>query len=83
MFFFETGRAPVRVEKRFDLPIVFFANQARIPYLGIALPSLKTNDQFLSGLSINATTLAKPVQTKVLADMDAIVAKEFDKRLPD
>ena len=80
--FFETGRAPVRVEKRFDLPIVFFANQARIPYLGIALPSLKTNDQFLSGLRINATTLAKPVQTKVLADMDAIVAKEFDKDYP-
>ena len=80
--FFETGRAPVRVEKRFDLPVVFFANKARIPYLGIALPSLKTNDEFLSGLSINATNLAKPVQTKVLADMDAIVAKEFDKDYP-
>jgi uncharacterized protein len=80
--FFETGRAPVRVEKRFDLPIVFFANQARIPYLGIALPSLKTNDQFLSGLRINTNTLAQPVQTKVLADMDAIVAKEFDKDYP-
>jgi hypothetical protein len=80
--FFETGRAPVRVEKRFDLPIVFFANQSRIPYLGIALPSLKTNDQFLSGLMINATTLDQPVQTKVLADMDAIVAKEFDKDYP-
>ena len=80
--FFETGRAPVRVEKRFDLPIVFFANQARIPYLGIALPSLKTNDQFLSGLRIKATTLSKPIQTKVLADMDAIVAKEFDKDYP-
>ena len=80
--FFETGRAPVRVEKRFDLPIVFFANQSRIPYLGIALPSLKTNDQFLSGLRINATTLDQPVQTKVLADMDAIVAKEFDKNYP-
>lgn len=80
--FFETGRAPVRVEKRFDLPIVFFANQSRVPYLGIALPSLKTNDQFLSALRIEATTLAKPIQTKLLANMDAIIAKEFDKDYP-
>jgi len=80
--FFETGRAPIRVEKRFDLPIAFFANQARIPYLGIALPSLKTNDQFLSRLRINTSILDKPIQTKVLANMDAIVAKEFDKNYP-
>lgn len=80
--FFETGRAPIRVEKRFDLPIAFFANQARIPYLGIALPSLKTNNQFLSGLRINTSTLEEPIQTKVLSDMDAIIAKEFDNDYP-
>ena len=45
-YVFRDRSSSVRVEKRFDLPIVFFANQARIPYLGIALPSLKTNDQF-------------------------------------
>ena len=46
--FFETGRAPVRLEKRFDLPVMFFSTTSRIPYLGIAMPSLKINDQYAS-----------------------------------
>ncbi len=78
--FFETGRAPVRVERRFDLPIVFFSSQSRIPYLGVAFPTLKTADQFLPSLSVQAD--GKQVQTKPLADMDAIIAKEFEKDYP-
>jgi hypothetical protein len=80
--FFETGRAPVRIEKRFDLPIIFFANQSRIPYLGIALPTIKTNDMFMPFLTIRASNQNKPVRTKVIADLDAIVAKEFEKNYP-
>ena len=78
--FFETGRAPVRVERRFDLPIVFFSSQSRIPYLGVAFPTLKTADQFLPSLRVQAD--GKQVQTKPLADMDAIIAKEFEKDFP-
>lgn len=78
--FFETGRAPIRVERRFDLPIVFFANQARIPYLGVAFPMLKTAEQFMPSLQVQAN--GEIVQTKPLADMDAIIAKEFEKDFP-
>jgi hypothetical protein len=78
--FFETGRAPVRVERRFDLPIVFFSSQSRIPYLGVAFPTLKTADQFLPSLSVQAD--GKQVKTKPLADMDGIIAKEFEKDFP-
>ena len=78
--FFETGRAPVRVERRFDLPIVFFSNQTRIPYLGVAFPMLKTTEQFMPSLNVQAD--GDLVQTKPLADMDAIIAKEFEKDFP-
>ena len=44
--FYESGRAPVRVEKRFDLPVVFFATNARIPYLGLALLASRPLERF-------------------------------------
>jgi hypothetical protein len=78
--FFETGRAPVRVEKRFDLPLFFFSATSRVPYLGIAFPSLRLNDQFLKDIKVFPTMdKSKSVTTKLLADMDAIVAQEFDE----
>ena len=46
--FLETGRAPVRREKRIDLPLVFFSATSRLPYLGIAFPTLYVNDQYLT-----------------------------------
>ena len=78
--FFETGRAPVRVEKRFDLPLFFFSATSRVPYLGIAFPSLRLNDQFLKDINVFPTMdKSKAVTTKLLADMDAIVAQEFNE----
>jgi hypothetical protein len=78
--FFETGRAPVRVEKRFDLPLFFFSPTSRVPYLGIAFPSLRINDQFLKDIKVFPTMdKSKVVTTKLLADMDAIVAQEFNE----
>ena len=78
--FFETGRAPVRVEKRFDLPLFFFSATSRVPYLGIAFPSLRINDQFLKDIKVFPTMdKSKAVTTKLLADMDAIVAQEFNE----
>lgn len=80
--FFETGRVPVRREKRFDLPLVFFSPMSRIPFLGITFPTLKTNENFLSGLDVYGKKNSTPVRTQLLADMDAIVAKEFEKDFP-
>ena len=78
--FFETGRAPVRLERRFDLPLFFFRATSRIPYLGLAFPILRTNDQYLTDLDIfSSGNAGKSVGTKLLADMDAIVAQEFDQ----
>jgi len=78
--FFETGRAPVRLERRFDLPIFFFSAQSRIPYLGVAFPILQTNDQYLSDLEIfTSDAKGETKGTALLADMDAIVAQEFDQ----
>lgn len=78
--FFETGRAPVRREKRFDLPLVFFSPTSRLPYLGIAFPVLRTNESFLSKLEVSTSN--QITRTFPLADMDAIVAKEYEKDYP-
>jgi hypothetical protein len=78
--FFETGRAPVRLERRFDLPLFFFSATSRIPYLGIAFPTLRTNNQFLGNLDVMTQgDQENGVSTELLADMDAIVAQEFDQ----
>jgi len=78
--FFETGRAPVRMERRFDLPLFFFSATSRIPYLGIAFPTLHTNDQYLADLEVfSSSNRSEKMGTELLADMDAIVAQEFDQ----
>jgi hypothetical protein len=78
--FFETGRAPVRIERRFDLPLFFFSATSRIPYLGIAFPTLRTNDQYLADLEVfSSSNKDEKMGTELLADMDAIVAQEFDQ----
>ena len=76
--FFETGRAPVRREKRFDLPLVFLSPTSRLPYAGFALPVLVTNDNFLETLEVRGDTKDAWSQTVPLADLDGIVA-EFAK----
>ena len=78
--FFETGRAPVRMERRFDLPLFFLSATSRIPYLGLAFPTLRTNDQYLEDLDVfSSSEKGNSVGTELLADMDAIVAHEFDQ----
>ena len=78
--FFETGRAPVRLERRFDLPIFFLSATSRIPYLGIAFPTLQTNDQYVRDLDIFTSDRGvSPHKTELLCDMDAIVAQEFEE----
>ena len=77
--FFETGRAPVRLEKRFDLPLIFFSSTSRIPYLGVAMPSLKFNNQYLKDLKVSTRDPLLSVQSEILADFDIIVSQEFEK----
>lgn len=77
--FFETGRVPTRLEKRFDLPIVFFSSTSRIPYLGIAMPVLKFNDEYLKDISVSINSPSLSVRSKILADFDIIVSQEFDR----
>lgn len=80
--FFETGRSPVRLEKRFDLPIMFFKSTSRIPYLGLAMPSLRFNEQYIQDLMVSEKGTNSFVQTKMLADFDLIVSQEFEKFYP-
>jgi hypothetical protein len=80
--FFETGRSPVRLEKRFDLPIMFFKSTSRIPYLGLAMPSLGFNEQYIKDLKVSEKGNNSLVQTKMLADFDLIVSQEFEKFYP-
>jgi hypothetical protein len=80
--FFETGRAPVRVEKRFDLPLMYFSGTSRIPYLGIAMPSLVYNDQFVQDLKVFEKEGVGEVTTQILADFDSIVSQEFESYYP-
>ena len=80
--FFETGRAPVRREKRFDLPLIFLSETSRLPYAGLALPTLVTNDNFLETLEVRGQNESSWSRTVPLADMDGIVAKEFAKDYP-
>ena len=77
--FLETGRSPVRLEKRFDLPVMFFSATSRIPYLGISLPSLKFNDQYLKDLQVSSADNSTSFRTEILADFDLIVSQEFEK----
>ncbi len=80
--FFETGRAAVRREKRYDLPVLFFSATSRIPYLGLAFPVLMTNDNFLAGLEVIDESGDGITQTLPLADLDAIISLEFARNFP-
>lgn len=80
--FFETGRSPVRLEKRFDLPIMFFKSTSRIPYMGIAMPSLGFDEQYIMDLMVSEKGTNSLTKTKMLADFDLIVSQEFEKFYP-
>lgn len=79
--FFETGRAPVRREKRYDFPLSLLSPTSRVPYLGLAFPTLVLNENFLSHLEVSFDS-NQTIRTLPLANMDAIVANEFDKEFP-
>ncbi|MFP6900639.1 MAG: hypothetical protein VCA36_06825, partial [Opitutales bacterium] len=80
--YFETGRAATRRESRIELPILFFDETARVPYVGVALPKLFYHDAFAPDVTITGQGITSPPKLRMLADMDAIITKEFKKELP-
>ncbi len=75
----ETGRAPVRDQIRIDLPL-FIVGVGKLPYIGAAFPTLKPQDGHLPSLQVSAGETK--ASTATLANMDAIVGREFKDELP-
>ena len=76
---FETGRAPRREQKQIDIPL-YFVGDGNVPYVGIALPVLVSQFNYVS--SLNVVAGGKTVQSRRLADMEAIISREFADELP-
>jgi len=75
---YETGMAPIRKQIRIDLPLYII--QGDIPHISINFPYLKKEDSFAP--TLNIATADSVVKTELLADMDAIVRREFNDLLP-
>lgn len=74
---YESGLGPAKYEERVDLPIFLFSNS--LYYTGIALPKLYFRNPSYEHLSIknNSNDISR---TYIIADVDSIVAAEFNKR---
>ena len=75
---FETGCAPVRNQFKIDLPIYIFARN--VPQISMNFPYLEYQKSFTQALGISAD--GQPQALETLADMDAIVKREFNQLLP-
>lgn len=75
---FATGTAPMRGEIRLDIPVFLFARD--VDYVGANFPKLLFNANFMRQLNINVQ--GQHYATQLLADMDSIVAQEFENDLP-
>ena len=75
---FETGIAPWRIQRRIDIPTFFISRD--VPYVGMALPELV----FHSGQAPSLAVIADGVRqnTRLVADMDAVVGQEFKAEFP-
>ena len=76
---FETGNAPARGEIRIDLPLMIVGVKS-VSYVGAAFPTLKPQDGHLSHLEVAAGETKET--TRLLANMDAIIGREFKDELP-
>jgi len=73
---FETGRAPMRDEVKVEVPLFV----TRLSYIGMAFPKLVFLENFASSLTVTAGGVTET--TGVVADLDAIVARDFQDELP-
>jgi len=76
---FETGIAPMRDQIRIDLPLILVGVRG-VSYTGAAFPTLKPQDGHLSHLEVTAGETKET--TASLANMDAIIGREFKDELP-
>lgn len=76
---FETGLAPARDQIRIDLPLMIVGVKS-VSYVGAAFPTLKPQDGHLSHLEVTAGETKET--TSLLANMDAIIGREFKDELP-
>jgi hypothetical protein len=72
----ESGSGPWLDEFRLDIPL--FIRQ--VPYVGIAIPVLKFKEGAAGSFTVRAGGEVHP--SRVLTDMDRVVADEFNRRLP-
>lgn len=73
---FETGRAPSRTQERIDIPLPIRG----IDYIGAAFPKLRFHGNHERRLYVEHAS--GTADTAVVADMDTIVALEFENELP-
>ncbi|MCS7032504.1 MAG: hypothetical protein NZ561_00750, partial [Phycisphaerae bacterium] len=80
---FESGMAPKKVEYRLDVPVVLYnlaIHDTKVDYFGIAIPALRKVGFDHPCLLVTAD--GKTMETEILADMDAIIAREYKNELP-
>jgi len=75
--FFETGMAPAWREEKISIPIP----SVYLSYIGLALPELVPNNNFVPALSIeDASGAGNTTLTEPLLNMDALVVQDFRNR---
>lgn len=75
---YETGCAPIRDQFKINLPLYLVAHN--VPHVGVNFPILRENKSFSSEL--RATANGQSARFETLADVDAIVRREFMDGLP-
>jgi hypothetical protein len=75
---FATGVAPSRGQFRLDIPVFVFSRD--VDYVGANFPTLEMHPNFLRQLNINVQ--GQRLGTQLVADMDSIIAQEFENELP-
>ena len=76
---FETGSAPHREQFRIDIPL-FILGANRVPYVGVALPTLEFNPSYIAPLTVSS--VAGSESTVPLASMDSVIGQAFRNELP-
>lgn len=76
---FETGIAPHRDQFRIDIPLLIVGAN-RVPYVGVALPTLEFNPNYIAPLSVSSS--AGTESTVPLASMDSVIGQAFRNELP-
>lgn len=76
-FVYECGTAPLRDQFRLDLPLFLFGN---IPHVSVNFPFLKPEESADKDIDVAADS--GRVKFETVADMDAIIEREFKSALP-